>query len=127
MTEEKSAYEELNDLKDSVKSEVREAIDNYITDNPEYSKEDIQNTIDDNGRITEIYDGCVPVYNGDIMLIGSLPEVYNHESELGPAFGGTPTPINIIAGNIYEILSQIAWEEIEDYLNELVDSEKIED
>ena len=118
---EKSAYEMLEDIKESVREQVRERIDEYIKENPDMDKEQIRDNIDYDGQITEIYDGNVPIYNSDIMKIGSLPEVYQHENELGPAFDGSPTAVNIIAGSIYEILSDIAWEEINNYLDKLFD------
>ena len=114
MTRDKSAEEMLEDCKDSVRTEVREAIDNYIEENPDEDVDQIRDRIDDSGGITEIYDGCTPIYNYDIMKIGSLPEVFGHENELGPAFDGTLTPVNISAGAIDEILSEVAWEEVDD-------------
>lgn len=55
----------------------------------------------------ELADSAVPVYNKDLLEIAA-----NHHSiatgtpELGPAFNGEPTPINIIAANIYEYIHQ---------------------
>jgi hypothetical protein len=120
-------YKLLKECKDSVKEQVREAIDDYIRENPDDDREDIEQNIDYSGTITEIYDGAVPVYYSEIMEIGNVPEVYNHENELGPAFDGTPTPMNILAGAIYEILYEVAWEEISDYLDELEEAGKFDE
>ena len=62
--------------------------------------------------IHEIADSNVPVYNHDILKMAS--EEYDlslAEPELGPAFDGTPTPVNIIAANIFEALEAECWEE----------------
>jgi len=51
---------------------------------------------------------------GDINLATDEPEV-------GPAFDGSPTPVNIIAGNIYDRLLEAAydeWYEVKDLLEE---------
>jgi len=112
----------LDDAIENTKEMVRDAVDEYLEENnQDYDLEpdDVLNSIDDNGRITDIYDSNVPTYTQDIMEIGTLPEVYNREPELGPAFGGEPTPKNIIAAVIYEILSEEAWEELRRYLDEL--------
>jgi hypothetical protein len=114
-----SASKSLADLKDSVREAVREAVDYYIKENPGMSRDDVEGTIDDDGTLTEVYDSQVPIYDGDLMLLASLPEVYNYESELGPAFDGSPTLTNITAGKIYELLGDVAREEVGSYLDEL--------
>lgn len=116
---EKTPEQELWDLKKMVKEEVREAIDNYIEENPDMDRDTVEGNINDNGTIDEITDSSVPVYTSDIMELGSLGEVYGHENELPPAFDGTPTPSNIVATSIYEILNEEAWEEVHDYLDKL--------
>ena len=118
--------EAFQEIVDSVRQDVRTAIDDYMKDNPDEDRDQIEGSIDDNGAITEIYDGAVPVYTGDIMEIGSLPEVYNHVNDLGPAFDGESTPSNIIATSIYEILAEEANEQLHEYLDELENEGKFE-
>ena len=61
--------------------------------------------------INEIADGMTPTltYNLLIMATENLNLAVD-EPELGPAFDGSPTPINIIAANIYEYLTNALWE-----------------
>jgi hypothetical protein len=66
--------------------------------------------------IAEIADSSVPVYTSDLLELASQNNnLATDEPELGPAFGGEPTPVNIIAANIYEAVSDAlfgAWDEI---------------
>jgi hypothetical protein len=64
--------------------------------------------------ITEITDSSVPVYNYAILQL-ALDNLHLalDEPELGPAFDGSPTPINIIAANIYEYINQALWDAYE--------------
>jgi hypothetical protein len=123
----KDGYQLLKDCKEEVKDGVREAIDEYIELNPDCDKGEVERQIDYSGRITEIYDSAVPIYTSDIMLIGSVSDVYSREPECGPAFDGSPTPQNIIAGIIYDILSETAWEELREYLEELENEGKFDE
>ena len=51
----------------------------------------------------EIADGAVPVYYDRIAEVGASDlDLIRDEPEIGPAFDGSPTPVNIIAANIYE-------------------------
>ena len=51
----------------------------------------------------EIADGAVPVYYNRIAEVGASDlDLILDEPEIGPAFDGSPTPVNIIAANIYE-------------------------
>ena len=127
MDEEKTAYQELEELKEMVQDEVKTKIDEFIEENPDYDKEQIRDKIDDNGTITEMVDSSVPIYNSTIMELGSLSEVYQHENELGPAFDGTPTPVNILATAIYEILMETAWDFLDEYLNDLDNDGKFDE
>ena len=62
--------------------------------------------------IFEIADGAVPVYNSDLLEVAvDSPYVALSEPECGPAFDGTPTPINIIAANIYEAIIEALYVE----------------
>lgn len=63
--------------------------------------------------IHEIADSFVPISNYNIIgLAAETPHLALDVPDHGPAFNGKPTPINIIAGNIYEYLSQVLCEEL---------------
>jgi len=104
---------ELYNLEQGVRQEIRQ----WAEDNPD------NNDIDYDGSLHEIVDGSIPVYDSDILELATENlELATDEPELGPAFDGSPTPINIIAANIYEYLSNIAWEEWR-----LIEEERAED
>ena len=62
----------------------------------------------------EIYDiihSCsdenVPLHRSDLMeLAREYPDLMTDEPELGPAFGGEPTPINLLAANVFEWINE---------------------
>ncbi len=62
--------------------------------------------------IHEIADSSTPVYTYDILKIGAdnWQEIALVKPELGPAFDGEPTPVNIMAANIYEHVEGKLWE-----------------
>jgi hypothetical protein len=61
--------------------------------------------------IHEIADSCVPVYTIDILEVGSNDHRLMLDiPEIGPAFDGMPTPVNIIAANIFERIVSAMWE-----------------
>jgi len=61
--------------------------------------------------IFEIVDGSVPIYTGDLMqLAADNISLATDEPELGPAFGGEATPVNIVAANVFEHIQQELWE-----------------
>lgn len=72
---------------------------------------------DYDGTLHEIADSSVPVYNSHLLDIAAENnDVALREPEIGPAFDGSPTPINIIAANIYELIEYALaerWEEIQ--------------
>tara|TARA_R100000808_G_scaffold22392_1_gene48692 strand:+ start:335 stop:706 length:372 start_codon:yes stop_codon:yes gene_type:complete len=56
-------------------------------------------------EIHSIADSLTPIYHGELLeLACDNNELAITEPELGPAFGGEPTPINIIAANVYEFI-----------------------
>ena len=62
--------------------------------------------------IHEIADGSVPVYTSDLLELASQDNnLATDVPELGPAFDGEPTPVNIIAANVFEAIEQGLWEE----------------
>jgi len=97
-----------------------ETIENLINMAIENLSEYDLGTDDWSDIIHEIADGMVPVYTSDIMECArndnSLATV---EPELGPAFDGTPTPINIIAANIFERIEEALWKEYQTFIDEM--------
>lgn len=91
----------LNDLLRYVEENVKEAF--------EYSPD-----ADPSEVAHEVADGLVPVYTSDLLQIAALDDMNLAvtEPECGPAYDGSPTPVNIIAANIYERLNEEAWEVI---------------
>lgn len=91
----------IEDLEKNVREEVREM------------KEELLEAQYPEDQLTEIADGWVPIYTYELLQYASNnlwlaveePEIY--------AFTGEKTPVNAIAGNIYERLSRIAREEWE--------------
>jgi hypothetical protein len=64
--------------------------------------------------VHEIADSHVPIYTGDILAYAV--EDWNlavTEPELGPAFDGTMTPVNLIAANIYEAIIEELYKTID--------------
>ena len=69
--------------------------------------------------ISEIADGSVPVYTYALMQLGADNlGLATSAPELGPAFDGSPTPVNIIAANVYEALEAACWETFHDMQTE---------
>ena len=64
-----------------------------------------------NDIISEIADSTV--YNHDLLELAAQENALAlREPEIGPAFDGTSTPVNIIAANLYELITQAlfaAW------------------
>ena len=81
---------------------VCEAVDEWIDHSgwPQYPSDMIQ----------EIVEAWLPLYTYDLLTL-ARENLYlaTAEPELGPAFDGSPTPINIIAANVYEYLWEKAW------------------
>lgn len=89
----------LSALLQDAEEEFRE----WIKDNPDET--------DPHEVITEITDSSVPVYTYDLLsLARDNTELALDEPEIGPAFDGKSTPINIIAANIYEAIERHLWE-----------------
>ena len=66
---------------------------------------------DPGDTVSEVADSSVPVYTGDLMqLAANTLSLAVDEPECGPAFDGTPTPVNIIAANVYEALTADLYE-----------------
>jgi len=68
----------------------------------------------------EIADGAVPVYYNRIAEVGASDlALILDEPEIGPAFDGSPTPVNIIAANIYERVLNHVLPILEEMIEEL--------
>jgi hypothetical protein len=75
--------------------------------------------------LTEMADAWVPIYTSDLMdLAADNIDFAVLEPEIGPAFDGTPTPVNIVAANIYEALSEAIGDEWRMVQAEMEDSEE---
>lgn len=107
---------ELDELVDSACEELQEWIDeNSGNDEP-------------HDRIFEIADSSVPVYNYDLLQLAcNNVELAINEPENGPAFDGTPTPINIIAANVFEYIEDKLWEYFRDHEEDYLDNEDEEE
>lgn len=69
--------------------------------------------------IHEIADAACPVYTYDILKLASDNwELITTVPDTGPAFDGTPTPLNIIAANIYEHLTNTLYIRLEEWREE---------
>ena len=90
----------LTDLLKYVEENVKEAF--------EYSPD-----ADPSDVAFEVAEGLVPVYTGDLLeMAADNYSLAVDTPELGPAFDGSPTPVNIIAANVFERLNAEAWEVI---------------
>ena len=87
---------------------LQSCIDNAIETLKEWWEDgECRHARDIEDDIYEIADGAVPIYNSDLLEVAAdSPMVAMAEPECGPAFDGTPTPINIIAANIYEAITE---------------------
>jgi hypothetical protein len=105
------------DRLEELKKDALEELKERIIENPDAEHGDY---------IFEITDSYVPIHYYDILKMAS--ENMNlalDEPELGPAFDGKPTPVNIIAANIFEEIHNHLWSEL-DNLKEEIEEEKEE-
>lgn len=92
----------LTALEAMAKDELRDRFTNYRDEFAAGCESDV---------IHEIADSSVPVYTGELLeLANDDNTLATDEPELGPAFDGTPTPVNIIAANVYERLTAALWD-----------------
>ena len=81
---------------------AREAVDEAIENNYYDCLED---------GLHEIADSLVPVYTSDLMSLAADNICLATDTpDIGPAFGGDPTPVNIVAANVYEWLISELYE-----------------
>jgi|GEM_PF-3341164 len=97
----------VSDLLASARAELRERWAGYRDDfGPRHDEP--------HDLIHEIADGCVPVYTSQLLsLAAGCNELATATPELGPAFDGAPTPVNIIAANVFEAIEAALWDEWE--------------
>ncbi len=77
-------------------------------------------------RIHEMADSHVPVYTASLMeLAADDISIATDVPELGPAFDGEATPVNIIAANVYEAIQAALFEHANDIQQSMKDREHI--
>ena len=102
-----------------LEKEVRQAIRQWAADHPD------NDDIDYDGSLHEIVDSAVPLHTSDLMeLAAEHIALAVNEPELGPAFDGAPTPVNIVAANVYEYLMDKANDEWQTILDERAEAEE---
>mgnify|MGYP001581457110 CR=1 FL=1 len=89
----------IYDMLDSAKEELAERIRDYPDEDP----------VD---MIHEIADGSVPVYFHELIMVCEAARGDEWSSLwLEPSeFDGSPTPVNILAGNLYNLVSNALHE-----------------
>jgi len=90
----------LRQLQRDAFEELKESLENYPDQDP-YD------------TIFEIADSSVPVYTHELMKLAAEDiTLATAEPELGPAFDGSPTPVNIVAANVFEAIHNYLHENI---------------
>lgn len=96
---------------ETIENLIKMAIENLS----EYDSGILEGTDDLGDVIHEIADGTVPIYTHDILECATNDNsLATDVPELGPAFDGTPTPVNIIAANIFERIEQALWDKVQE-------------
>lgn len=106
-------YRRPDDKEDDIYDIVVDAIEEFRQRMQEAKEEGRFRDIEEpNDIIFEIADSHVPIYTSDLLRLASEnTEFALSEPDISPAFGGRPTPVNIIAANIFEKIEQSLWEE----------------
>lgn len=87
----------------SIIDDAIEEFNDFLKENPEVREP--------HDQIFEIADSSVPVYTHDLMqLAAENNDLATTEPDIGPAFDGKPTPVNIIAANVFEAIEQALWD-----------------
>lgn len=94
----------MSSITDSAQAELRDRWENY--------RDEFGPSGDYVGDVIhEIADSAVPVYTANLMQLAADDiNLATAEPEIGPAFDGSPTPVNIIAANVYEAIEAALWE-----------------
>ena len=121
----------------SVLADAEETLYEYLeTHCEEFHNEsdDWQETLDEVANfecedwIHEIADSSVPVYTYNIMECAMEDMcLATTETEIGPAFGGEPTAVNIIAANIYEKICEHLYDMEQQIKRKVLDDYKIKE
>ena len=104
----------------NLKQEARESLLESLQWNIDSEKcesfHELEHSIEISDLIFETADSSVPIYTYDLLNCAS-DDLYlaTEEPELGPAYDGSPTVVNIITANIFEALESDLW----DYWREL--------
>tara|TARA_R100000808_G_scaffold10102_1_gene27172 strand:+ start:218 stop:643 length:426 start_codon:yes stop_codon:yes gene_type:complete len=78
--------------------------------------------------IHEIADSCTPIYTYDILECAMEEmSLATCEPEIGPAFGGEPTAVNLIAANIYEKVCEHLYDMEQQIKRRVLDASVIND
>ncbi len=111
-------------------NDLQDIIDGAVDNLREWCKDNPDGDPTYDGTLHEFADGVVPVYTGDLLdLAAGNNGLAVTTPELGPAFDGTPTPVNIIAANVYEAVNDalhVVWQEIEEEREEAEDADEEE-
>ena len=109
----------IRELEKNVLDELRERLKEYA----EIEDQEVNfYNMDEYDVFHEIADSNVPIYNYDLLQLAS-DNIFLavNEPELGPAFDGSHTPINIIAANVYEYLQEYMLDNIETVKEEIAE------
>lgn len=93
---------------------LHEIVNDAITELHDWHADNPSET-EPHDQIFEIADSSVPVYTGDLLrLAAENLQLATADPELGPAngsnFDGTPSPVNIIASNVFEHIEAALWD-----------------
>lgn len=109
----------MYDVEQDAISELRDRLNDLISENKITDIDQIDNEYHNElcDIVFECADSGVPVYTSDILqLAADNIDLATSEPDLGPAFDGSPTPVNIIAANIFEAIEDCLWTYIRDDL-----------
>ncbi|MHA2277623.1 MAG: hypothetical protein ACXAC2_17725 [Candidatus Kariarchaeaceae archaeon] len=99
---------------------ARESLKEQLEYKAELDGDEVYFSGEDSDTIFEVTDSSVPIYTAELIRLAA-DNVYlaTNEPELGPAFDGSPTPVNIIAANVFEEINNHLWECLEDVKEEI--------
>lgn len=101
----------LEAMAEEIVGEVRQAWAERVADHADETADQIHDAIQD--RLHEIADGAVPIMNYAIAetCLEDWSNLMLDEPDCGPAFDGRNTPLNLMAGNLYDLAVRIAYAE----------------
>lgn len=109
---------------DELKTDACGELDEHI-ERQDWSRDETESFLDQpHDTIHEIADSGIPIYNATLLeLAANDNELALSEPELGPAFDGTATPINIIAANVFEAIEAALWDRVRELQQNLKEEE----